>query len=243
MTVPCCRPIGTAGLFDCIQASSKEGCEAFHQDARAGPEGVECSPDGCWDCNRTPQPGPDFSEDGFGCCYDGTVWLFDSRARRNCLECGGVYARRFDCQEDIPPPECRLPEPDRAPPSGKRWTLDLLGTVAFGLPDVLSDGIARPTTDHLTRPIGPELGEQEPCAHLQAIDVMLDDGYVYVEACSQPVATDPRSQRVSYAAVMTADGVDRLQDGYQYDVGSIHLPYWTEAIVRSTQWRCQGPPV
>lgn len=239
MTVPCCRPIGTAGQFDCLPATSKEACESFHPDAKAGPEGFECAPDGCWDCNRIdpPLPGPEF-----GCCFPGQVWLGDDIARRTCLRCGGTFTVQADCEETIPPPECRLPEPDRAAPSGKRWTLDLLGTVAFALPDVLSDGVARPTTDHLTRPIGPEMGEQEPCAHLQAIDVMLDDGYVYVEACSQPVATDPRSQRVSYAALMTADGVDRLQDGYQYDVGSIHLPYWTEAIVRSTQWRCQGPP-
>lgn len=132
-----------------------------------------------------------------------------------------------------------MPREDREAQSGLRWTIDLADEVAFGLADTTGDsGEAIPRTNHLSRAIGPGVQEAEPCALFDSRYVMLDNGEVCVEICSQP-ATDPASRRVYYAGLMTVEG-DGYDNGAQYHVGPVHLPYWTEAIVRSHRYLCGG---
>lgn len=247
MTVPCCLPTvqGDPRRFECIDVADADGCRN-HISGRAGipgPEGTRCfdpteGQDGCFSCNKR-----DLFEVEIGCCYGGTQFFFESGISwaSNCFECGGEPAQEpGDCFPTFPDPTCRHPAPDRPNPLGTKWTIDLLGTVAMALSPANADrGINHPLSANRTRPEPPENRFADPCVHLEGRDVMLDDGEVYVEMCSQPDGNN-QSARYSYATLRNAEGTDRLEDGCQYDIGSIHLPYWTEAIVRSHQNLCGG---
>lgn len=155
----------------------------------------------------------------------------------NCEGCGGFPASRDECDVVFPEPECHEPREDRKPSSGLGWTIDLVDEVAFGISDAPGDaGEAIPRTNRLSRAIGPVGQEAESCAQYDSRYVMLDNGEVAVEVCSQPTS-DPASRRVYFAGMMTPTG-EGYDDGAQYHVGRVHLPYWTEAIVRSHRWLC-----
>lgn len=248
MTIPCCHPDpGSGGRpYRCEDVRDVAACLDSDPRGIPGPAGTLCldtsGPEdvGCFTCN--PEAGEQIP--GWPCCYEGNVFYNNPSVswESSCTRCGGRGpVSPEDCEIEPPPPDCVGPQEDRLPTDGRRWTIDLLGTVALALSDTPGDGgIVELMTDHLTRPT-PALSEREPCVHLEAREVMLEDGLVYAEVCSAPDGDD--SRRVSYAGLMTVMDQPRLQEGNQYNVASIQLPPWTEAILRSEQWRCKGIPV
>ena len=240
MSFPCCTPSGiNDGRFFCDFVLTSQEC--LDRDGTVGLENTPCfdeqfEPNG-WRCN--PEIiGSDITVD---CCFPGENEI--ATFLSNCDTFGGfVITPDNPCIPPVPPPDCSLPVDDRPSLSGLRWTTDLQGTVAFGLdPEGGDRGFTTLTTDHLTRPQEPERGDEQPCVHLQSPLVVLDDGFAYVEACSKPDRTTDDSVRVSYGSIMAVeDSEGVLQEGYQYFIGAIHLPWWTEAILRSHQERCQG---
>jgi len=149
-------------------------------------------------------------------------------------------ADQNECNPPFPPPECREAGEDQPHSSGTRWTTDLIGTAAFGMSDEPGqDGVVQPVTDHMVRNRPPAANEGDSCAHVEGRYVVLEDGLMYVECCSQP-SGGPDSSRYTFAGLMSAEGEERLQEGCQYMMGGMHLPWWTEAILRSHQLRCGG---
>lgn len=248
MSIPCCVPPVSGGdPWTCFDAGDVAQCRLFGgDDARSGPEGFKCeSTGGCWRCE------PDEPDESMGaCCLPEPILGEQDAFPSVCLACGGRPVEDpSECDEEPPPPppvSCRRAGEDRLPEGGKRWTLDLVGTVAIGMdpePDESVEGTsyAQGLSATLTRSVDtPNSSPEDPCGHVRGDNVMLDDGYVYTELCSQPLHGDPKSRRRTYAVLRTAEGVADLQDGYQYAVGAVRLPYWTEFMYRSSEWRC-GP--
>lgn len=247
MTIPCCYPNPNANWpgelpHRCYEAQSEYQCihESPFGAGTPGPEGTSCydpnnSQNGCYSCD------PRGFEFTVGCCFPGDIW--HQTWESNCSECGGFLASEDECHIPLPPPECREPEDDRPDPDGRRWTIDLIGTAAFGYgEDVGQDGLTKPVTANTIRARPARGTEDDSCAHTVGRYVILEDGCMYVEVCSKPTG-NPDSERVSYAGLMTAEGEERLDEGCQYFMGGIHLPWWTEANLRSHQYRCGGIPV
>lgn len=230
MSVPCCISNWPYPGFRCENVPDEQHCMDVPGDSTPGLPGARCSETGgCWQC-----PTAQVTVD---CCFPGQVHLtgvdYD-----NCIRCGGRAIPADECIEVYPEPECHAPREDRNPASGLRWTIDLVDEVAFGLSDQTGDrGEVIARTNRLTRAIGPLAEEAEPCAQFESKFVMLDNGEVAVHACSQPVGFDPSSRRGYFAGLMTVQG-EGYDNGAQYMVGRVHLPYWTEAIVRSHRWLC-----
>ena len=233
MSVPCCISNWPDEGQRCLQAQSVADCVQIGFGGTPGLEGELCDdiPGGCWQCR-------DFGS-FVPCCFEGQRFM-PSVLYQNCVGCANGYpTTRDECDPVFPEPECHAPREDRAPASGLRWTIDLVDEVAFGLADTTDDaGVAVPRTNRLTRAIAPISAEAEPCAQFDSRYVMLDNGEVCVEVCSQP-AGDTASRRVYHAGLMTVEG-DGYDNGAQYHVGPVHLPYWTEAIVRSHRYLCGG---
>lgn len=231
MSVPCCISNYPNPGFRCEQALDAATCIQVGFGGTPGLEGTTCADaGGCWQC-------PDIGA-FIPCCFPGQIFR-PSVLHENCIACGGYPAPRGECDTIFPEPECHAPRADRAAQSGLKWTIDLADEVAFGISDETSDsGEATPRTNRLSRAIGPSAQEAEPCAQFDSRYVMLDNGEVAVEVCSQPTP-DPASRRVYFAGMMTVEG-DGYDDGAQYFVGPVHLPYWTEAIVRSHRYLCGG---
>lgn len=252
MTVPCCIPATGEHNWGCFDTTDAAQCIEFWS-GTPGPEGMKCyyhsTGEGCFDCNEEP-------DIGRGCCYPGDpnpVWWAPYKIGAfpaNCTRCGGdVVDSEDDCKPQLPPPECREPEDDRvflanpADLTGTRWTIDLIGVAAFGYgEDVGQDGLTKPVTANRLRQRPPVAGEPDSCEHAEGRYVILEDGLMYVETCSRPTG-NPDSERFSYAGLMTAEGEERLDEGCQYFMGGVHLPWWTEANLRSHQYRCGGIPV
>ncbi len=255
MTVPCC--VLGDDRYDCFQADSAAICLGLPGGPHIpGPEGYSCAEvGGCWKCefNVQGQVACTGGDVEVSCCLEdplggGTFQEF-SLCQSTCAACGGFpVTPERPCGEPPPSPVgCRQAGDDRLPAGGKRWTLDLVGTVAIGMdpePDESVEGTSyvQGLSATLTRSVDtPNSSPEDPCGHVRGESVMLDDGYVYTELCSQPLHGDPRSRRRTYAVLRTAEGVTDLQDGYQYTVGAVRLPYWTEAMLRTAEWRCQPP--
>ena len=177
-----------------------------------------------------------------------------------------------ECQAPEPIPECiDAPREDRPNPAiiddqgtHLQWTLDTIGTVVFarsaargnvprGLEDPRLQGYQYPISAHLIRPMQADT-PAESCGHAGGRMTMLDDGYVYVETCSKPDRTDEDSFRRSYGVMRTflpeedtalarQNRALGMEDGYQYSVTCIRLPWWAEALYRSRTARCGTDPV
>ncbi len=241
-----CYQIQNSAVGECLESDFCRRAANQVSPCRMGPLGRTCAvPDGgCFECG--PFDTPVFSD----CCYEvvpGVIYqLIENTHIGVCSACGG-WIPDADRPCGIPPeePQCELAGEDRPAPSGLRWTTDLLATVAYGLDEELdADGYGVPLTDHLCRPEPPQQTELEACVHAGGEYVMLEDGDVYVEACSAPhVGRGVQSHRISYCTLQTAEeGSDELEEGCQYHVGAIHTPWWTEALLRSKTWLC-GPVV
>lgn len=236
MAVPCCYDM-TTHYRRCVMADSAARCLELHEahNPSYGPEGATCEEDlgGCWSC--VPRDSGDLIV--AGCCFPGEQWI--ETYPSNCRLCDGYPATPEQCVEVVEP-ECVEAEPDRPHASGTRWTADLIGPAILGEDERTLTGrvdalTALPTRARATAPI------DQACTQYDAPYVMLADGRVYVEMCSQPDNLDQASQRVSFGGVWTATGDIPLTEGRQYDLACVHLPWWTEALYRSQTVLCLGP--
>lgn len=257
MTMPCCVVFDYSIGQVCGYTNTAEECRNFPgalEPGKPGPEGAGCLDPCtiepcCWSCFPTfPEPGTEFD-----CCYPNEQYRFTWPS--NCDRCGGQLG--VTEEECAPPPEpagCRTAsQQEILPQGGKRWTLDLNGTVAIGMdaePDnsVPDTSYVQGLSATLTRAVDtPNSSPEDPCGHIRGDSVLLDDGYVYTELCSQPIHNEAISRRRTYAVLRTAEGVppsgpgSELIEGYQYAVGAVRLPYWTEFMYRSSEWRCRSP--
>lgn len=245
MTWPCCYP--QPFYRSCANVDSIFHCESILEGI-LGPEGTRCSQitEGCWACQNFDL------EPVEGWCFeslaDGSKRFIETWAS-NCTNCNS-YAPCFradsplDCDEpEIPPSGCREAAEDRAAPDGKQWTVDLLGTVGLGLDEIIrADGYVRMLSSELVRARAESVSVADPCGHIASELVVLSDGYVYNEVCSQPTWDKPESRRRSHAILRTAKDTPSMQDGYQYAVASIQLPSWTEVVYRSHKILCEEQP-
>lgn len=247
-------------------------CEA--EGGKLGPPGTCCrNPhsqpfcyhNACWLCEWEVDPM------GFAgsCCFAALNYHWEANIKwEQCWACndwgvgGQTEVFEEDCQAPEPEPECiDAPREDRPNPAIHddegtllQWTLDTISTVVFArsaTEDVLS-GYQYPVSVHLIRPKQADT-PAESCGHASGRKTMLDDGYVYVETCSQPDRTSEDSFRRSYGLMRTflpeedtplaqANRALGMQDGYQYSVACIRLPWWTEATYRSYMARCGTDP-
>ena len=215
----------------------------------------------CWRCDWVADIDP------VSCCFAelGHDW-FAVLPVAQCGACGGLTGiEEGDCEAPVPEPECiDAPREDRTIPTmvdsegtehHLRWTLDTIGTVVFGMSavDDVQRGYQFPASVNLIRPKQADT-PVESCGHAGGRLAMLDDGYVYVETCSKPDRTSEDSFRRSYGLMRTflpeedtplaqANRAIGMQDGYQYDVACIRLPWWAEATYRSHTARCGGDPI
>lgn len=256
---PCCIKNTAGGHADriCYQKSSPEDCLASYSvemfDPIPGPMGRICHENagagltgGCWKC---------YEPHAYaipGCCFpdpQGYQWV-SMPLEVNCTmaTCEG-YPEPWEskCVPSYPDPEClRASDEDQPSFSKLRWTIDILAPLAFGddreldyagrlklCSATLSRAHGNPTTD---------VEAVEPCSWIGGILSMRDDGLVYADICSQPKLEDPASQRLSFGALWTATEDDiGFHAGCQYDLGCVHLPWWTEAMYRSRLKFCVGP--
>lgn len=263
---PCCVGFGL-----CQNVSPSQESQCVSDGGTLGPTGTCCqNPLGqpfcehntCWRCDWGAE------EMASPCCFaDLNYQWFGNIPWQQCWACDGeimnIDAVEEECQPPVPEPECiDAPRADRPNPTiidfeGTRlqWTIDTIGTVVFGrsgTDDVL-EGYQYPISAHLIRPKQADT-PAESCGHAGGRMTMLDDGYVYVETCSKPDRTSEDSFRRSYGLMRTflpekdtplaqANRALGVQDGYQYSVACIRLPWWTEALYRSHMARCGGDPL
>lgn len=246
---------GTLGPVGTCCQNPEEGYD-FDCHLRVAPEHV------CWRCDWA------LGEMASPCCFADLDhrWVANTPWEQ-CWACGGEImdqdALEEECTPPAPEPECiDAPRADRPNPTiiddeGTRlqWTLDTIGTVVFGrsaTDDVLR-GYQYPISTHLIRPKQADT-PAESCGHAGGRMTMLDDGYVYVETCSKPDRTSEDSFRRSYGLMRTFlpetntpvaqhNRLLGMQDGYQYSVACIRLPWWTEATYRSHMARCGSDPI
>lgn len=240
---PCCWE-GEYGESRCNNMLAISNCNGVF--GEVGPEGLVCErAGGCWACE--PEGGIEIQQ---GFCFTlpngEKAWRLTWPSNCNRCNAMGHFCEPIDTQAEceaepeIPPSGCRMATDDRAAPDGRQWTVDLLGTVGFGLDEVIHpDGYARTLSSEMVRAKAEPTSVADPCGHVASELVVLSDGYVYGEVCSQPQWDRSESRRRSYAILRTAEDTPSMENGYQYAIASIQLPSWTEITYRSHKVFCE----
>lgn len=245
MSFPCCFE-GFLGI-GCADVPSRQTCLDWSGFISVGPEGTMCHRNdgsgGCWSC--TPAGFEVVNQYCFA-LPNGTQGFFETWPS-NCDRCNifGTTCIKvddpLDCDPPPPPPGgCRMAASDRMASDERQWTADLLGTVGLGLDEVIhEDGYAHTLSSELVRARAESTSGADPCRHVSGEWVVLSDGYVYGEVCSQPQWNKAESRRRSYATVRTVQDTPSMDSGYQYAVTAVHLPWWTEILYRSHKVFCE----
>lgn len=263
---PCCQAFGL-----CRNVSPSQEADCIRNGGELGAIGTCCQvtdtqpfcyENTCWRCDFVPTP----TRPLMSCCFENLNYHWMELIHTGqCDLCGGqIGVEEVDCQAPVPEPECidepreDRPNPDIRDDDGiqRQWTLDTVGTVVFGMSpwEDTQQGYQYPVSTHLIRSQQAETPGDSCRFHAAGRKVMLDDGYVYTETLSKPDRTSMDSCRRSYGVKRTflPDKDDPLaqrnralgmQDGYQYSVTRIRLPWWTDVMYRSYMARCGSDPV